>query len=71
LRAAAQAETAAPALVALAQPPTARKPQHPATIAYIERRIAEGKTPREATRCLKRYTARHLYRRLNAITNTP
>lgn len=45
-----------------------RQRQHPATIAYIERRIAEGKTSREATRCLKRYTARNLYRRLNAIT---
>jgi transposase len=48
-----------------------RQRQHPATIAYIERRIAEGKSSREATRCLKRYIARHLYRRLNAITNTP
>jgi transposase len=32
------------------------------TIAYIERRVAEGKTEREAVRALKRYTARHLYR---------
>jgi hypothetical protein len=48
-----------------------RQQRHPATIAYIERRIAEGKTPREATRCLKRYTARHLYKRLNAIATTP
>lgn len=48
-----------------------RQRQHPATIAYIQRRIAEGKTTREATRCLKRYTARHLYRRLNSITNSP
>ena len=48
-----------------------RQRRHPATIAYIERRIAEGKTSREATRCLKRYTARHLYRRLNAITSSP
>jgi transposase len=47
-----------------------RQRQHPATIAYIERRIGEGKTPREATRCLKRYTARHLYRRLNTITSS-
>ena len=29
---------------------------------YIERRVAEGKTRREATRLLKRYLARHLYR---------
>ena len=37
-----------------------RKRTHPATIAYIERRIQEGKTRREATRCLKRYLARTL-----------
>ena len=48
-----------------------RQRRHPATIAYIERRITEGKTSREATRCLKRYTARHLYRRLNAIATSP
>ena len=41
-----------------------RKRTHPATIAYIERRIQEGKTRREATRCLKRYLARSLYRLL-------
>jgi transposase len=38
--------------------------QHDATRAYIARRVAEGKTPREARRCLKRYLARHLYRLL-------
>ena len=41
-----------------------RKCSHPATIAYIERRIQEGKTRREANRCLKRYLARSLYRLL-------
>jgi hypothetical protein len=41
-----------------------RKRSHPATIAYIERRMQEGKTRREATRCLKRYLARNLYRLL-------
>jgi transposase len=41
-----------------------RKRTHPATIAYIERRLAEGKTRREANRCLKRYLARSLYRLL-------
>jgi hypothetical protein len=41
-----------------------RKRSHPATIAYIERRLQEGKTRREATRCLKRYLARNLYRLL-------
>ncbi|MGH3000939.1 MAG: IS110 family transposase [Gaiellaceae bacterium] len=41
-----------------------RKRTHPSTIAYIERRLAEGKTRREANRCLKRYLARNLYRLL-------
>ncbi len=41
-----------------------RKRTHPGTIAYIERRLAEGKTRREANRCLKRYLARSLYRLL-------
>jgi transposase len=36
--------------------------QHPETRAYITRRVAQGKTSREARRCLKRYLARHLYR---------
>jgi transposase len=39
-----------------------RKRSHPATIAYIERRPQQGKTRREANRCLKRYLARSLYR---------
>ena len=30
----------------------------------IARRISEGKSPRDATRLLKRYLARHLYRLL-------
>jgi transposase len=34
----------------------------PPTRDYIARRIAEGKSTREATRMLKRYLARHLYR---------
>jgi transposase len=41
-----------------------RRRSHPATIAYIDRRIREGKTRREANRCLKRYLARSLYRLL-------
>jgi transposase len=36
----------------------------PATREYIARRIAEGKTTHDATRLLKRYLARHLYRLL-------
>jgi transposase len=31
---------------------------------YVKRRTAEGKTPREIKRCLKRYVARELYRLL-------
>ena len=38
----------------------------PATRAYAARRAADGKTPREIKRCLKRYVARHLYRLLEA-----
>jgi len=39
--------------------------QHDATTKdYIARRIADGKTKRDATRLLKRYLARHLYRLL-------
>ena len=41
-----------------------RRQHDPTTKAYIERRIAEGKTRRDATRLLKRYLARHLYRLL-------
>jgi transposase len=41
-----------------------RKRSHPATITYIQRRLQEGKTRREANRCLKRYLARSLYRLL-------
>ena len=41
-----------------------RRRSHPATIAYINRRVQEGKSRREATRCLKRYLARSLYRLL-------
>ena len=33
---------------------------------YPARRQAEGRSTREIKRCLKRYTARHLYRLLNA-----
>jgi transposase len=41
-----------------------RRRAHPPTIAYINRRIQEGKSRREASRCLKRYLARNLYRLL-------
>ena len=36
----------------------------PNTRAYLERRLKEGLTKREAIRCLKRYVARDLYRHL-------
>ena len=36
----------------------------PTTQAYVARRTAEGKNPREIRRCLKRYIARQLYRSL-------
>ena len=37
----------------------------PKTRAYVERRTAEGKSPREIRRCLKRYIAREFYRHLS------
>jgi transposase len=37
---------------------------HPPTIAYVERRTAEGLSKREIIRCLKRYLAREVYRLL-------
>jgi transposase len=42
-----------------------RRQHDPATKDYIARRIGEGKSRREATRLLKRYLARHLYRVLD------
>ncbi len=41
-----------------------RRRIHPPTTAYIERRLSEGKTHREANRCLNRYLARSLFRLL-------
>jgi transposase len=41
-----------------------RRRSHQPTIDYINRRVQEGKSRREATRCLKRYLARNLYRLL-------
>jgi hypothetical protein len=45
-----------------------RRQHDPATRDYIARRVAEGKTSREATRILKRYLARHLYRVMQNAT---
>jgi len=41
-----------------------RRLHDPTTKDYIARRVAEGKTTRDAVRLLKRYLARHLYRLL-------
>jgi hypothetical protein len=41
---------------------------HPETQDYIARRRSEGKTTREAIRCLKRYLARHVWRLLQPPT---
>jgi transposase len=41
-----------------------RRQHDPATKDYIAKRIADGKSRRDATRLLKRYLARHLYRLL-------
>jgi transposase len=43
---------------------------HPAANAFLARKIAEGKTAREARRALKRHLANVLYRRLLTWTNT-
>ena len=42
----------------------------PATRAYVARRRAQGKSPREIRRCLKRYITRQLYRTLTAVMTT-
>jgi transposase len=43
-----------------------RMRSHPPTLAYIQRRTAEGKSPREIRRCLKRYIAREIFHHLCA-----
>lgn len=48
----------------------ARAKHHQPTKDYIARRTSEGKTKREAMRCLKRYYARHLFRVLEAAPMT-
>jgi len=44
---------------------------HAPTIAYVERRTAEGLSKREIIRCLKRYLAREVYALLPAPASTP
>ena len=43
----------------------------PATRAYLDRKIAEGKTRKEAIRCLKRYLARRFHRLLSEPPDDP
>lgn len=43
----------------------------PSTRAYLERKRAEGKTNREALRCLKRHLARHIHRLLSMPPTNP
>lgn len=43
----------------------------PETRAYLERKRSEGKTNREALRCLKRHLARHIHRLLSTPTTHP
>jgi hypothetical protein len=47
-----------------------RAKHQPETRAYLERRIAEGKTKREALRALKRHISRDLYKRLSQVPLT-
>ena len=41
-----------------------RMRSHPETKLYVQRRMAEGKSPREIRRCLKRYIAREIFNSL-------
>jgi transposase len=43
---------------------------HEPTVNYLERRIADGHSKRDAIRCLKRFVARELYNDIQAITLT-
>ena len=47
-----------------------RKRQDSATREYVQRRLAQGKTVRDITRCLKRYIAQQLFRQLEALSST-
>jgi hypothetical protein len=47
-----------------------RRRLDPETRAYIARRVAEGKSEREAVRCLKRYLACSLFRLMEAMPQT-
>ena len=38
-----------------------RMRSHQPTLAYVEKRLAQGRTKREIVRCLKRYVAREIF----------
>jgi len=42
--------------------------RHTPTVAYLERRVTEGHSKRDAIRCLKRFVAREVYLDIRAIT---
>lgn len=44
---------------------------HPPTIAYVERRVAEGLSKKDIIRCLKRFVAREFYHLLPSISGEP
>ncbi len=48
-----------------------RLAHHEQTKAYAAKRTAQGKTPREIKRCLKRAVARQVFRLLEAATRQP
>jgi transposase len=48
-----------------------RSVNHPESRAYLERKISQGKTRREAMRSLKRHLSRRLYKRLGTVPLTP
>jgi transposase len=50
---------------------TGRMRNHPATLAYVQRRRAEGRSNPEIIRCLKRHLARSIYRALRTDLMTP
>jgi transposase len=44
--------------------------RHAPTVAYLQRRVSEGHSKRDAIRCLKRFVAREVYKDIQAITTT-
>jgi transposase len=44
--------------------------RHASTVAYLQRRVTEGHSKRDAIRCLKRFVAREIYPDIQAITAT-